>query len=267
MNAVDPGSDRKRALVERVPFEPAFTLIELLVAIAILAGLAALLLPVLSRAKAKAQRTVCTNNLRQIILGIRMYCDDSEDRVPAPEYKPRSFVTNAPWNAYKELMKNYVGLNGVASPQDRIFACPTDTFHYSYLNTDLSDGVFVPKSRHDQAWSYYSSYEFNGANTLPLPPAWRYLGIGGCQLGSIKHPARTVVVAEAPAYEPYSWHEPRPPPANGALSDARCNNAKNILSFADGHVGYTRMYWNRAHVVESRCYEPPAAYEYQWGPD
>jgi prepilin-type N-terminal cleavage/methylation domain-containing protein len=107
----------------------AFTLIELFVVIAILAFLAALLLSVFSRTKAKAQRTVCTNNLRQIILGIRMYCDDAGDRVPSPEYVRPASSTNLPWNAYKEIMKSYVGLNGRSSPQDRVFACPSDTFH------------------------------------------------------------------------------------------------------------------------------------------
>jgi prepilin-type N-terminal cleavage/methylation domain-containing protein len=68
----------------------AFTLIELLVVIAIIGILAALLMPVLSRAKARAQRTQCLNNGRQLGLGWQLYITDNNDALPLNDWDYRS---------------------------------------------------------------------------------------------------------------------------------------------------------------------------------
>jgi prepilin-type N-terminal cleavage/methylation domain-containing protein len=148
----------------------AFTLIELLVVVVVIGVLAALLFPAVSRANAKARRTTCLNNLKQVNLGLRMYADDNDDKLPN---------TNAVMVAYKRLVKSYVGLEAPSSPNDRLFACPADRFAVDTLNNVVTSG-----SMHENADWDFSSYGFNSLNRVSelLP------GVAGKKLSSIRRP-------------------------------------------------------------------------------
>ncbi len=244
----------------------AFTLVELLVVIAIIGILAALLLPALSNARRKAERTTCLNHLRQISVGIRMYSDDANDASPSPgsAASPTNFATL--YSGYKLLLKNYVGGSGAASSQEKLFVCPADKFYPNHIfgpDDLVPPTAYIQKGLHEEPYVDFSSYSFNGGDgrTEAVGTNGRTItriGIGNVKLSAVKHPSRTVLIAEASALTPWSWHQPS--------TQFIFNDAMNMVSFVDGHVSYLKIFKDEKGGL-AVFYNPPAGYDYQWTPD
>lgn len=208
-----------------------FSLVELLVVLAVVALLASLVVPGLTRAQARVRQTECSSHLRQVVQALHLYANDQGDRLPVlPDPNP---YPNGVGAYYKQLVKGYLGLTGRASPKEKVFVCP-------------SDGTVRHQVQHA-----FTSFTFNGYEVGPNDPP----RITGQNLGSIRQPTRAVLVGEWTAFFGGSWHPARSGNFLGQSS---------FVGFVDGHVALTAIYWNGVVGSAPGAYSPPPGYNYSW---
>jgi prepilin-type N-terminal cleavage/methylation domain-containing protein len=113
----------------------AFTLVELLVVVGIIAVLMGVLLPVLNRARAAANHAVCLSNIRQLGVGILMYCNENKGWFPTCAYwddggaykpYPDDWVW---WQANRDLNSSAIAKYvGHGEQLKNLLRCPSDSF-------------------------------------------------------------------------------------------------------------------------------------------
>jgi prepilin-type N-terminal cleavage/methylation domain-containing protein/prepilin-type processing-associated H-X9-DG protein len=143
----------------------AFTLVEMLVVIGIIGILAAMLMPSLAKAKAKAHQTKCLSNLRQMQLALKMYASDFNE-----EYPCRMRSTNT-W-PYK-LKPYYQSWEIITCPSDRFGMAgmlARTSLKRSYLINGFNDFFLTTLSKDDynlfRNWRWYHGMK---ESDIPLP--------------------------------------------------------------------------------------------------
>jgi len=197
-----------------------FTLIELLVVIAIIAILAAILFPVFAKAREKARTTSCTNNLRQLGMGMLMYSQDYDERLPIGYRGPTWCADFASW---KQLILPYV-------KNTQLFICPSAGEKYP-----CPAGSQLP---------YTATY---GTNAY-----WSESGIYA--LASFTQPSRTFLIGENGDGD---WVvEPPQGQCTGAVWTqpgwiAFPHTDGSVWAYADGHAKWIPM----QKAFENDCYD------------
>ena len=198
-----------------------FTLIELLVVVAIVAILAAVLLPAIAGARARARRAECLSNARQVTGMHLMYADNCRGVFCIAWDRKLN-----QWDAgylYKGPGILARGVKGASSAAEKVFSCP-----------EAENMLDINSGRTARFAGFGYNYLLSFADVDARPPNYRPV-----KAGSLRRPSRVCVIADAacfsdgrPAATAFLFD---PASERGGYADFRHAGVCNA-GFADGHA-------------------------------
>lgn len=183
-----------------------FTLVELLVVLAVIAVLAGMLLPALSKARERSRRAVCAGNLRQISLALVMYAQDNAELLPMGG-PPSEWTNGNPKGPLVACLSSY-------GPGRKTFYCP------SWAASSRFDPAVAETDANWQAGNigyYYWSYATAHANVPSFSPKARTLTL------KRRNPSETWVMSD--------WFK-----AGCLFPHTGTMGSLLLVSFLDGHT-------------------------------